>query len=210
MPIQFNCPQCGKKLSVPDSFATKKARCPGCSEAVNVPAQSQAEAEVSNESRPTIGDRAPIGNVLSKMMPSKMDMLTIGKISFVVGTIIVIGLFLWSSRKVSYLAASLGDFIEFQEKMDEETKDLEFGSDKYKEIQEKRKEKTKQMSEAAQGLLSGSTTSSFFRIIGFLFAGIGLILIYFKGNDTEKIGCMIVAGLLLAATLGGSFFGAFG
>ncbi len=207
MPIQFNCPQCGKKLSVPDSFAGKKARCPGCSEAVNVPEESQAEAEVSPESRPTIGDRAPIGNMLGKIMPGKVDSLMIGKISFIIGAIIVIGLFLWSSRKASYIASSVGDFIEFQEKMDEETKDLKFGGDKYKEILKKRKEKTKQMADAVQGLLSGSTLSSFFRVLGFLFLGAGLGIVYFKGTDIDKLGTMIVVGLLLAASLGGAAFG---
>jgi len=35
--ISFNCPACGKKLSVPDQYGDKKARCPGCHQTITVP-----------------------------------------------------------------------------------------------------------------------------------------------------------------------------
>jgi hypothetical protein len=36
MPITVSCP-CGKKLTAPDDLAGKRAKCPACGEAVNVP-----------------------------------------------------------------------------------------------------------------------------------------------------------------------------
>jgi hypothetical protein len=36
MPIQFNCP-CGKMLRVPDEFAGRRAKCPGCAALVDIP-----------------------------------------------------------------------------------------------------------------------------------------------------------------------------
>lgn len=38
MAIQFNCPKCGHLLQTPDGTEGKKARCPSCSEIVEVPA----------------------------------------------------------------------------------------------------------------------------------------------------------------------------
>ncbi len=38
MPIEFRCDQCNKLLRVPDDTAGKKARCPGCSAIVEIPA----------------------------------------------------------------------------------------------------------------------------------------------------------------------------
>jgi len=40
--IKFNCPACGKKLAVPDEFANKKARCPGCQQIITIPQNSSA------------------------------------------------------------------------------------------------------------------------------------------------------------------------
>jgi hypothetical protein len=36
MPITFSC-GCGKTLRVPDEFAGRRAKCPGCGELVNIP-----------------------------------------------------------------------------------------------------------------------------------------------------------------------------
>jgi len=44
MAIQFPCSGCGNQLSVPDSAAGKKARCPKCSTVIAVPASEDAEA----------------------------------------------------------------------------------------------------------------------------------------------------------------------
>jgi len=43
--VKFNCPSCGRTLNVKDEYAGKKARCPGCKEALTVPfAPEAAEA----------------------------------------------------------------------------------------------------------------------------------------------------------------------
>jgi len=39
--IKFQCSACGKKLAVPDEFANKKARCPGCKQTITVPTQAE-------------------------------------------------------------------------------------------------------------------------------------------------------------------------
>jgi predicted RNA-binding Zn-ribbon protein involved in translation (DUF1610 family) len=37
MPINFECPHCGKKLKAPESAVGKSAKCPGCGNAVTCP-----------------------------------------------------------------------------------------------------------------------------------------------------------------------------
>ncbi len=37
MPINMNCPSCGKNLSAPDTAAGKKAKCPACGQIMIVP-----------------------------------------------------------------------------------------------------------------------------------------------------------------------------
>jgi phage FluMu protein Com len=37
MPIQFNCQQCGKTLSVADEHAGKSASCPDCKTVMKIP-----------------------------------------------------------------------------------------------------------------------------------------------------------------------------
>ncbi|HUG91973.1 MAG TPA: hypothetical protein VML55_14130, partial [Planctomycetaceae bacterium] len=37
MPISVQCPECGKRLSAPDTAAGRKARCPDCGAAVPIP-----------------------------------------------------------------------------------------------------------------------------------------------------------------------------
>lgn len=40
MPIEFNCPQCAKRLAVPDNSAGSKAKCPQCQNVVEIPSAS--------------------------------------------------------------------------------------------------------------------------------------------------------------------------
>jgi uncharacterized Zn finger protein (UPF0148 family) len=40
--MRFSCPSCGKVLNVKDEYAGKKARCPGCQEALTVPYAPEA------------------------------------------------------------------------------------------------------------------------------------------------------------------------
>ncbi len=42
--IKVRCAKCGKTLNIPDQFAGKKGKCPGCQEMLTIPA---ASAEVS-------------------------------------------------------------------------------------------------------------------------------------------------------------------
>jgi uncharacterized paraquat-inducible protein A len=74
MPIKFNCPKCGKKLSVPDSFAGRKARCPGCNEAVGVPASSQEEEIPKYDKAQVIGDKAPFSEAIAPLL-AKLDLV---------------------------------------------------------------------------------------------------------------------------------------
>jgi len=41
--IKFDCPTCGRKLSVQDSFANKKGRCPGCKQTITIPSADPIE-----------------------------------------------------------------------------------------------------------------------------------------------------------------------
>jgi hypothetical protein len=38
MPIRFSCPHCGRVIKTDESFAGRKARCPGCQQLIEVPA----------------------------------------------------------------------------------------------------------------------------------------------------------------------------
>ncbi len=49
MPIQANCPSCGRRLEVNDSFAGRSVRCPICSSIHTVPGQIVEAAEPSRE-----------------------------------------------------------------------------------------------------------------------------------------------------------------
>jgi hypothetical protein len=46
MPINFNCPACGKKTKAPDEMAGKRARCPMCKEVIEVPEPAYEFEEV--------------------------------------------------------------------------------------------------------------------------------------------------------------------
>ncbi|MFH1549519.1 MAG: hypothetical protein ABIH04_03065 [Planctomycetota bacterium] len=95
MPIKFNCPKCGKKLSVPDSFAGRKARCPGCNEAVGVPASSQENEIPKYDKAQIIGDKAPFSEAIAPLL-AKLDLAKIGRVAFIVGFMILgLGVFAW-------------------------------------------------------------------------------------------------------------------
>jgi len=95
MPIKFNCPKCGKKLSVPDSFAGRKARCPGCNEAVGVPASSQEEEIPKYDKAQIIGDKAPFLEAIAPLL-AKLDLAKIGRAAFIIGFILLgLGVFAW-------------------------------------------------------------------------------------------------------------------
>jgi uncharacterized RDD family membrane protein YckC/phage FluMu protein Com len=49
MTIEFHCPNCGKVLKTADDKAGVRAKCPGCAETVTVPASSEAEAGMYEE-----------------------------------------------------------------------------------------------------------------------------------------------------------------
>ena len=141
MPIKFNCPKCGKKLSVPDSFAGRKARCPGCNEAVGVPASSQEEEIPKYDKAQIIGDKAPFSEAIAPLL-AKLDLAKIGRVAFIIGFVFMTLTVLW--------------FV--------------------------------------------------FGIIGAVAMLVALPLLFIKGNDYEKLGAMIVAGLLVAVSFGIMFF----
>ncbi len=141
MPIKFNCPNCSKRLSVPDSFAGRKARCPGCNEAVSVPASSQEEEIPKYDKAQIIGDKAPLSEALSPLL-AKLAWAKIGRVAFIIGFVFMTLTVLW--------------FV--------------------------------------------------FGIIGAVVMLVALSLLFLKGNDYEKLGAMIVAGLLMAVSFGIMFF----
>ena len=64
MPIHMQCPQCGRKLTAPDSAAGKRARCPQCQNVLTLPAASEAPTtaavfEAEPVSAPTQAAAAP-------------------------------------------------------------------------------------------------------------------------------------------------------
>ncbi|MHC5058376.1 MAG: zinc ribbon domain-containing protein [Planctomycetota bacterium] len=68
--MRFNCPSCGKVLNVKDEYAGKKARCPGCQEALTVPyapeaagAAAAAAPAPSASACPSCGGALPEGAV---------------------------------------------------------------------------------------------------------------------------------------------------
>ena len=88
MPIKFNCSNCGKGLSVPDSFAGKKARCPGCNEAVGIPASSRDEAPPNYDKDSILGDKAPLAESLEPVL-AKIDFAKAGRIAFAIGFVLM-------------------------------------------------------------------------------------------------------------------------
>lgn len=50
MPIRFACPHCEKTLKVDDRFAGRRAKCPNCRVAIEIPAQANATGSVGTAS----------------------------------------------------------------------------------------------------------------------------------------------------------------
>ena len=59
MPMSVVC-QCGKKLNVPDQFAGKQVKCPGCGGGIKVPAAADEDEPVAR----------PVLKVSSKAPPA--------------------------------------------------------------------------------------------------------------------------------------------
>jgi hypothetical protein len=67
MSIRFNCPQCQKTLKVPVQHAGRRARCPGCKNAVRIPTLDPVvSAEVEELAAATLGDEPPAQKVEEK------------------------------------------------------------------------------------------------------------------------------------------------
>ena len=58
MPINMNCPSCGKTLAAPETAAGKKAKCPSCGQIMIVPEATQA-AEDSYATEPESAAESP-------------------------------------------------------------------------------------------------------------------------------------------------------
>ena len=52
MPINMQCPSCGKTLAAPDSAAGKQAKCPQCAKVITVPAPAAAAAQTYDVAEP--------------------------------------------------------------------------------------------------------------------------------------------------------------
>ena len=53
MPIQMNCPSCGKPLSAPDTAVGKKAKCPACGQIMTVPGTVHDAEELAAAPQPS-------------------------------------------------------------------------------------------------------------------------------------------------------------
>jgi membrane-bound ClpP family serine protease len=95
MPIKFDCPECSKRLSVPDSFAGKKARCPSCNQTISVPESSKEEAP-HYEKGQVIGDKPSLFEALSPVFAG-LDKRKIGIGLFSIGLLLMIAaIFAWN------------------------------------------------------------------------------------------------------------------
>ena len=70
MPIHFACPSCGKRVIAREGYEGRRARCPGCSHIVTVPA-SPAITSQSVAAGPTTSEGHFAGTVLLTMMVRK-------------------------------------------------------------------------------------------------------------------------------------------
>ncbi len=59
MPIKFDCPECGKPLSIKDELAGRRIKCPRCSEPVTVPEEEEEEAPPPPSKKARPGRAAP-------------------------------------------------------------------------------------------------------------------------------------------------------
>lgn len=77
MAIRVFCPRCGKKLKAPDELAGKRARCPGCGAAVELPAAepSAADGEGPPEQKPAARRRRDDGEWLSVPKHEEKDLI---------------------------------------------------------------------------------------------------------------------------------------
>jgi DNA-directed RNA polymerase subunit RPC12/RpoP len=48
--VKFRCESCGKKIGVPEKYAGKKARCPGCQKTITIPVQTMISSPAVAES----------------------------------------------------------------------------------------------------------------------------------------------------------------
>jgi len=73
--MQVTCPQCSKKLKVPDTAAGKKVRCPGCQTSIPVPGEAVAVAPppIPRSSRPAPPD-LPAPGVEEKVVTKRSTM----------------------------------------------------------------------------------------------------------------------------------------
>ena len=70
MPINMNCPSCGKTLSAPETAAGKKAKCPSCGQVMIVPeVVHDAEDLYAPAPEPAPGPSAPLGSESSAGSP---------------------------------------------------------------------------------------------------------------------------------------------
>ncbi|MCP4190333.1 MAG: hypothetical protein GY768_06875 [Planctomycetaceae bacterium] len=92
MPIEFDCPACGKRLRVPDGSAGRQAVCPDCSAQVEIPGSTPAPAQPSlgeqaNQSfnpytAPSTDFEKPVADVSSELTPTLTSMSEILKTSW--------------------------------------------------------------------------------------------------------------------------------
>ena len=74
MAIQFQCGECGQKLSVPDNAGGKKTKCPKCSAVVSIPMRGNAPAAKkpapSAPASPAPANPAPSDNPFADLTPA--------------------------------------------------------------------------------------------------------------------------------------------
>ncbi len=69
MPIAFECEYCARPIRVADSLANRRIRCPGCSEVITVPDESEPldAIEISESPKPTRRSRRPFEEELKQI-----------------------------------------------------------------------------------------------------------------------------------------------
>ena len=83
MPIEFSCHQCSATLRVPEEHAGKKARCPGCSSVLDVPASDiDLALTTAGKSEQTHSDlEATVGPVVERWCMKTPDGSIYGPVS---------------------------------------------------------------------------------------------------------------------------------
>jgi hypothetical protein len=95
MPIQFDCPSCGKKVKAPDNMVGKKAQCPSCKSILVIPEPVYDAEEVQAESSPA--PALPQRKLLARSGPFYM-VLGYASIAISVLYSVLMGLFLVFGR----------------------------------------------------------------------------------------------------------------